>query len=155
LQPPAVVVKRNVYEQLGSFYAVEFGEDWEMWIRIAAHYQVAYSPKCLAVYRGGHKTNISSRSVRTGQNFKDLNKVIEISQEYIPEAKRRYLKRQAKRYFSIIYAKASNRLYDLYDDHSVAFVQAHGSLKMDVNRRSLYWVMKMYIKHIKRTLKLS
>src|SRR4030095_719842 len=28
IQPPAIVVKRAVYETLGSFYAAHFGEDW-------------------------------------------------------------------------------------------------------------------------------
>jgi len=31
-----MVVKREVYEKLGGFYGVEYGEDWEMWVRIAA-----------------------------------------------------------------------------------------------------------------------
>ena len=49
LQPPAIVVKRTVYEKLGGFFAVHYGEDWEMWIRIAANFPVAYSPECLAL----------------------------------------------------------------------------------------------------------
>src|ERR1700712_4497904 len=32
VQPPAMVVKRFVYEKLGSFYAVHYGEDWDMWV---------------------------------------------------------------------------------------------------------------------------
>ncbi|WP_225975138.1 glycosyltransferase family 2 protein [Anseongella ginsenosidimutans] len=47
LQPPAIVVKRLVYEHLGGFFAFHFNEDWEMWVRIAAHYPVAYSPSGL------------------------------------------------------------------------------------------------------------
>ena len=30
LQPPSVVVKREVYEKLGSFFGVHYSEDWEM-----------------------------------------------------------------------------------------------------------------------------
>lgn len=78
LQPPAIVVKRTVYEQLGGFFAVHYGEDWEMWIRIAANFPVAFSPKYLAAYRV-HTNNISSRSLVTGQNIKDLNTVIKIA----------------------------------------------------------------------------
>ncbi|RYY46834.1 MAG: glycosyltransferase [Chitinophagaceae bacterium] len=59
LQPPAVVVKREVYEELGSFFAVHYGEDWLMWVRIAAAYPVVHSPKKLAHYRV-HDSNISS-----------------------------------------------------------------------------------------------
>ncbi len=53
LQVVAMVVKRSVYEKLGGFFAVDYCEDWEMWIRIAAHFPVAYSPNCLALYRTG------------------------------------------------------------------------------------------------------
>jgi glycosyltransferase involved in cell wall biosynthesis len=42
IQPPAMVVKRSVYEEIGSFYAAHFGEDWEMWTRIASKFPVAY-----------------------------------------------------------------------------------------------------------------
>lgn len=66
VQPPPVVVKREVYENLGGFFGVHYGEDWEMWIRIASKYPVAYSPKCLAAYRGGHRTNISSNYILSG-----------------------------------------------------------------------------------------
>ncbi len=59
LQVCAMVVKRSVYEGLGSFYAVHYGEDWEMWARIATKFQVAYSPKDLALYRV-HNNNIST-----------------------------------------------------------------------------------------------
>jgi glycosyltransferase involved in cell wall biosynthesis len=51
LETPSIVVKRSVYEQIGGFFAVHYGEDWEMWTRIASHFPVAYSPKCLAYYR--------------------------------------------------------------------------------------------------------
>ncbi|HEX4850834.1 MAG TPA: glycosyltransferase, partial [Puia sp.] len=47
VQPPAIVVKRYVYEQLGGFFGVHYGEDWEMWVRIAAHFPVAHSPRQL------------------------------------------------------------------------------------------------------------
>src|SRR3954471_11970392 len=31
LQAPAIVVKRDVYERLGGYFAVHYGEDWEMY----------------------------------------------------------------------------------------------------------------------------
>jgi len=71
LDPPCMVVKRKVYEQLGGFFAVHYGEDWEMWTRIAAHFPVAYSPKCLAGYRTLQRDNITSKSFISGQNIAD------------------------------------------------------------------------------------
>ncbi|HVS98627.1 MAG TPA: glycosyltransferase, partial [Puia sp.] len=48
IQPPAMVVKRTVYEALGSFFGVHYGEDWEMWVRISYHFPVVHSPERLA-----------------------------------------------------------------------------------------------------------
>lgn len=155
LQAAAMVVKRSVYEQLGSFFAVHYGEDWEMWIRIASHFPVAYSPNCLALYRGGpgHSTSITSNSLKTGQNIRDIKKVIDIVQEYLPKDRKRKLKRIAIRNFSRHYAKASNRIY--YHDRKAAFAQANGALKMYPDIKTIYWVLRVYMLHVIKTVKLS
>lgn len=146
VQTPAMVVKRSVYENLGGFFAVHYGEDWEMWIRIAAHYPVAYSPEKLALYRGGHTSSITGHSVLSGQNVKDIAKVIDIVQDYLPGNRKRELKRSAKRNFSIAYAGASNRIY--YQQRKSAFIQAREALKLSVNIRSLYWVTRLFVIHL-------
>jgi glycosyltransferase involved in cell wall biosynthesis len=147
LQAAAMVVRRSVYEHLGSFFAVHYGEDWEMWTRIAAHYPVAYSPTCLALYRGGqgHSASITSNSLKTGQNIRDITKVIEIVQNYLPKEKRKSLKRIAVKNFSRAYAKASNRIY--LHNPKAAFVQANGALRMNRDVKTVYWVMKLYLLH--------
>jgi glycosyltransferase involved in cell wall biosynthesis len=142
LQPPAVVVKREVYETLGSFFAVHYGEDWEMWIRIAAHYPVAYTPKCLATYRGGHSTNISSQAVLSGQNIRDLKKVIGIVQQYLPAEKRRELKDLALKNYSNSFAKAAYRVYTKNKATPTAQQLAKGALSLHVNPRTLYWCLR-------------
>ena len=139
VQPPCVVVKRDVYEKLGGFYGVEYGEDWEMWIRIAAHYPVAFTPSCLAMYRT-RTTNISSKSIISGQNYKDLLKVMDIAQKYLPEEKRKELKRKALQNFSISYARASYRIYKEDSKTAIAFTLAKQAFKMHKNIRSLYWI---------------
>jgi Glycosyl transferase family 2 len=85
LQPPAMVVRRDVYEQLGGFdRRIRFyGEDWEMWVRIAAHYPVWYEVKPLAVYRVG-SPSLTSRSLHTGENVADLRTVIAINKQVLP-----------------------------------------------------------------------
>ena len=75
LQFCAVTVKRQVYESLGGFYGVSYGEDWEMWTRIAAHYPVAYTPAPLAEYRF-HIRSISGRSFLRAENVRDIRWVI-------------------------------------------------------------------------------
>ena len=147
LQAAAMVVRRSVYEHLGSFFAVHYGEDWEMWTRIAAHYPVAYSPISLALYRGGqgHSASITSNSLNTGQNIRDITTVIEIVQNYLPKEKRKTLKKIAVKNFSRAYAKASNRIY--LQNPKTAFVQANGALKMHLDIKTIYWVIKLYLLH--------
>lgn len=149
LQPPSIVVKREVYEQLGSFYGVHYGEDWEMWIRLGSRYPVAYSPITLSLYRSGHTTNITSGSVLTGQNIRDIEKVIDLAQKNLPDRMKRRLKVRARKNFSIMYAMASNRLYS--GNKKVAFIQAHGALHLSKNIKSIYWVLRLYLLHLQKS----
>ncbi len=154
VQPPAVVVKRSVYEKLGGFFAVQYGEDWEMWIRIASQYKVAYSPECLATYRGGHNSNISTKSILSGENFRDLSTVINIVQNYLPKSKRKGLRRLAKKNFSISYSKSSYKLFKKdYGNKSIAFKLAKGALKFNINIRSVYWISRLYLAYVESLLK--
>lgn len=145
VQPPAVVVKREVYERLGSYFGVEYGEDWEMWVRIASAYPVAYSPKALATYRGGHHTNISTKSLLSGDNVKDLLKVMEITQKYLPENRRRQARKLARKNFSRYYTKTSYHYYqeNKARNEAVAWKLARSALALDVNMRSLFWSLRL------------
>lgn len=84
LQTPCMVVRRSVYETLGSFDTrLRYGEDWEMWVRIAAHFPVWYEPKVLARYRV-HKHSSSAADLRTGANVAALRQVIALNREVLP-----------------------------------------------------------------------
>jgi glycosyltransferase involved in cell wall biosynthesis len=152
LQVAAMVVKRSVYEKLGGFFGVNYCEDWEMWIRIAASFPVAYSPRCSALYRGGlgNAASITSLALSKGENFLNVDRTIEIVQSYLPADKKKYLKRIARKNYSMHIAKASNVLYAF--SPSVAFKQANGALKMHQNIRTLYWVLKLYLLHLQKLL---
>lgn len=145
LQPPAIVVQRSVYERLGSFFAIHFGEDWEMWVRIAAHYPVAYSPERLAQYRY-HTDNITTRSFMSGQNVLDIYKAIEIIQHYLPEEKRLSYKKLAKKYKSIFFAHKSHQLYYQQEAPESALLQAKAAFKMSKNMNTVYIVSKFHVK---------
>ena len=149
LEPAAIVVKRNVYEHLGSFYAVHYGEDWEMWTRIASHYPVAYSPRCLASYRVLRDGNITQKSYLTGQNVLDMIRVINIIQTYLPFEKRKKLKKTALKYYSIHCAKTAIKLYPA--QKAAAFMQAKEAWKMNVNLKSSYFLTLFFIKHVYTT----
>lgn len=149
LQPPAIVVKRSVYEQLGGFFGVHYGEDWEMWIRIAAHYPVAFSPKRLALYRS-HTSNITSHYLLSGQNIKDIDKVINIVQDYLPQNQRGELKKAAKRNYSIYFAKVSDKIFHDYKHPKAALTQVRNAIKMHFNSTTFRFLIKLYIKYFIR-----
>jgi hypothetical protein len=52
IRTPSVMVRREVYEQLGGFNPkLTFTPDWEMWLRIGAEFGIAYFAKPFAAYR--------------------------------------------------------------------------------------------------------
>ena len=66
LQTPCMVVRREAYERLGGFDgAAAFAEDWEMWVRIAAHYPVAYEPRAAGPVPRARASPATGRMLRT------------------------------------------------------------------------------------------
>ncbi|TDH24647.1 glycosyltransferase [Segetibacter sp. 3557_3] len=159
IQPPAMVVKRDVYENLGSFFAVHYGEDWEMWARIASKYPVAYSPKRLAQYRIANPASISHQFLVSGKNIKDIRTVIEIIQNYLPDTSKRKLKAAALQYYSIYSLKLANAL--LSSDRRAALRQARGAFGIYKSFKTLYWLLRFYLmfifryKELEKLLRLS
>lgn len=155
LQFSSMVVKRKVYEHLGGYYGVNYCEDWEMWIRIAAHYPVAYSPVNLALYRGGqgNGSSITSQALINGDNFRNVIKVIELAQKYFPKSKRRQIMRIAKKNYAEHIAKAANKMYKY--NKKVAFSQGFSALKMYKSLRTTYWILRLLSMDIKHKLTLQ
>lgn len=102
VQPPAIVVRREVYEHLGGFdhRMRTCGEDWEMWARIAVHYPIGYEPAVLAHYRE-NSASLTRRSLRSGQNIRDVRMATRIIGGYLPPS----LKRQAAASASLVWAR--------------------------------------------------
>lgn len=153
IQPPSIVVKRTVYEQLGGFFAVHYGEDWEMWTRIAAHFPIAYSPRCLAHYRYLNSASITLRSLATGQNIKDIATVIDIIQDYLPAAERPLIRRIARQHYAEYCVALAHNLYET--NPPAAFVQARGALTLSADPGVLYMTFKLYVKDLIRYKKLK
>ena len=102
IQTPSIVVRREVYEQLGGFdrrFSC-WGEDWEMWVRIAAHYPVWYEVEPLALYRT-RSTSLSGNSVRTGKNIQDIRKAIEMVREYLPKERAKQLTQKTLTHYAL------------------------------------------------------
>lgn len=87
VQPPSIAVRRSVYESCGGFDErfTCAGEDWEMWVRIAARYPIWYEVQPLACYRV-HHGSLTGRSKRSGANIRDSRLAIRIFGRVLPPA---------------------------------------------------------------------
>lgn len=146
LQPPAMVIKRSVYETLGSFYAVQYGEDWEMWARVASHFPVAYSPKFLAAYRYMNNGGISQQSYLTGQNIWDMIKVFNIIETYLPIDERTRLKKIRLKLFSNYLSQSAHAVFGV--NRNLAFNIGKEAFKIHKNLNNLYYISKLYLKYL-------
>lgn len=145
VQYVSMVVKREVYEQKGGFFGVKYGEDWEMWGRIAKTHAIAYTPQVLADYRI-HSTNISTGSFRTGQNFKDILWVIKTVNTYLPEAERKTILKKALRNYSRYALGFSEYIWHVSRDKQTVYSQVAGALRMHVDGYVLMKAAKAYAK---------
>jgi len=101
IMTPSIVVRRDAYEQLGSFDSrLICSEDWEMWVRIAAHYPIWYEVEPLAAYRM-HLNSNTGRHIRTGEDMKYTRLAIEIFQGYLPENIANKISSQARETYAI------------------------------------------------------
>ena len=147
LQPPSIVVKRSVYEHLGTFYEEHYGEDWVMWTRIAANYDVAYSPKSLANYRYHINDNLTGTAFSTGQNIKGMKHAIDTIQEYLPKSERKSLKNIAKcKYSYYITTGIADRLFHENKNPKVALMQAWAVFKFYPSLGTFYCLFKISVK---------
>lgn len=116
LQPPAFVARREVYERLGGFdqRIRAYGEDWEMSVRIAAHYPVWHEAELLALYRVG-QTSLSRRSLRTGENMQDLARIVEINREVLPSDRADAISREASKSHALAAIRRGRRMIGMGD----------------------------------------
>jgi glycosyltransferase involved in cell wall biosynthesis len=134
LQTPCMVVRREVYEQLGGFdRRGGFAEDWEMWVRIAAEYAVAYEPEPLALYRV-HSQSRTGHFVRTGQNVRDLRRVIEINREHLPPERADELTRRALRETATTCLRRARRMLGA-GDTAAMWAQVREAVRTDASPR--------------------
>jgi glycosyltransferase involved in cell wall biosynthesis len=141
LQPPCIVVRKRVYEAIGSFdpRIRSYGEDWEMWTRIAASYPVWYEPEPLALYRVGGDS-LSSAALRTGENVRQLLQVIDINRERLPAGRAADITTRARRVTARTAAHRALRLARS-GDAGGALAQLRWSLRADRSPGTLVRVL--------------
>jgi cellulose synthase/poly-beta-1,6-N-acetylglucosamine synthase-like glycosyltransferase len=96
IQFASVVVRRNVYEQWGGFRLdLPYTADWEMWVRIAAHYPIWYEPATLAAFRI-HSTSATAGFKSSGEHVADIRRCIEVSRPWLPPDLAQSISRRAR-----------------------------------------------------------
>lgn len=145
IQTPSIAVRREVYEKLGGFYNVHYGEDWEMWLRIAAHYPFGYINEILAEYRR-HESSISGKSIRSGQNMRDLQKVMDISYNYFPVQERVKIRKKSLKFYANYGVMTANYIWGKHKDKAGVSSQVAEALKMNRSPVLLLKILKLYIK---------
>lgn len=143
IQYVAMVVKREVYERLGGFYGVEYGEDWEMWVRIAAHYPMGYTPEVLAEYRK-HYSSISGKSFVTGQNMVSLDWVMKRIRHYLPAQRRAAVMTASRNFYAHYALRVANTLWKKFKNKRGASAQALAAWSMSKDVGLLYKIVKLY-----------
>ena len=151
LQPTSAVVKRSVYEHLGTIYGAHYGEDWLMCMRIAAHYEVAYSPKSLANYRAYTNGNLTGAAFLSGQNIRGMRETIDAIQPLLPLSQRKILKKKAKRYYATYVTNTVvQQFYHEKNNPRVALMQSWGIFNFYPNLDTFYCWLKTSAKVLVR-----
>lgn len=143
IQYVAMVVRREVYEQLGGFYGVEYGEDWEMWVRIAAHHAVGYVPDVLAEYRR-HHASISGRVFMTGENMASLEWVMQHIQHHLPRAEREAVLARSRRFYAHYAMHVATKLWKHFKNRRGALNQALAAWRMSRDAGLFFKIVKLY-----------
>jgi glycosyltransferase involved in cell wall biosynthesis len=153
IQTPSIVVRREVYERLGGFERrmSSCGEDWEMWVRIAAHYPMGYEVEPLALYRD-RSGSLTKRSVRTGQNIRDVRKATEIIRSYLPEARARELSNKARKDWAFWAFHIAQEMIDK-GDTTAATIQIKEGLQCSSSLEAINLAVGLTLKTSKKWLR--
>ncbi|WP_242922472.1 glycosyltransferase family 2 protein [Pontibacter liquoris] len=144
IQYAAMTVRREVYEKLGAFYGMTYAEDWEMWVRIARHYPVAYTPEVLADYRR-HTTSISGKMFVTGQYLQDLTRAMKMVEAHLPAAHRKAVLQKSRTYYANYGLKIAKRLWNASRNFSHVQANVKQVLKMHRSPRLYAKIGLLYL----------
>lgn len=148
LQYCCITVKRSTYEQLGGFYGSAFCEDWIMWARIAASFEVAYSPNVLALYRV-FLGNMTNSSLVSGEAFKGVLKGLEIIATFLPEKNKEKIMATSKKNIAETFSRHSHKIYHEMNNASTGLKQSYKALVLYPNgvtiKNSLLLILKTMV----------
>lgn len=143
IMTPSMVVRREVYERLGGFDdRLPCSEDWEMWVRIAAHYPIGFEPAPLAAYRM-HADSNTGRNTGNAANMRYTRAAIDMFEAYLPPAKANEITRRARETYAFSAVEfARERLRQ--GDVSGAMAQAREALRFRPSPRVLAKILRTF-----------
>jgi len=147
IQTPSIVVRREVYEKLDGFdRRLSWSEDWEMWVRIAAHFPVWYVVEPLAVYRM-HSTSNTSGFARTGENVRDVRRAVAITKQYLPDGYSQETSRLALERQALIALKSAREFAGTGETYP-AIIQAREALRCSLSLKIGVRVLRLLIRAV-------
>jgi glycosyltransferase involved in cell wall biosynthesis len=97
---PSIVVRRDVYEQVGGFTPLlAHAADWEMWMRVADAAPFAYLDEPLASYRVTENQH-SVQSAISGEAMEEYLKAVALGLTRVPPKDRAQISKEAGRFLS-------------------------------------------------------
>ncbi len=147
IMTPSIVVRRDAYEKLGGFDSrLICSEDWEMWVRIAAHYPIWYEVEPLAAYRMHFNSN-TGRHIRTGEDMKYTRLAIEIFKDYLPENIANKISSQARETYAISSLEMAYSML-IKPDLVATFAQIREALQFSCSLRVILQMARILIQAV-------
>lgn len=145
IQCPSIVVRRAVYETLGGFRRdLSYAADWEMWIRIAAHYPIWYEPTILAAFRR-HSASWTASCVSSVETILDEQRCIAIVRPLLPPARAEIISRKARETASLRAVDFGYQALCQFE-FATAFKQMWEGLKCSCTPRVIAAVLFLFVR---------
>lgn len=145
IMTPSIVVKREAYETLGAFDSrLSCAEDWEMWVRIAAHYPIWYEAAPLALYRM-HEASNTGRHTHTAEDIRYTRRAIELFEPYLPADRAARIVRSARRTYSLAALENARGLW-ARKDRSGAVAQVREALALSRSPQTLLALARLTLR---------
>ena len=149
IMTPSIVVRRAVYERLGGFdRRLACAEDWEMWVRVAAHYPIAYEIEPLAVYRM-HADSNTGRHLRTGEDVRYTRAAIDMFATYLASDMAPVVVGRAKETYALAALRTAAAMAERRDAAAMV-AQVREALRLSRSRRVVRQTVRTLVRGFAR-----
>lgn len=143
--PSLAIVRREVYEEIGGFDSrCGLSADWEMWVRIFAHYQMWYEVEPLALWRQ-HSMSANHISVKSTIFIQENFDTVEtIFKTYLPQAANGRISRKVKQNCAFLALEAAD--FSVRQGNMVeAIAQIQTALKYSISYKVVRSAGRIYL----------